>query len=142
MKNKQIRNSLRRSISASTPDVLDDILLRCEQQKGAPQAMNTHTFNEPQNINILQKKPTSTGKRIWSRTAAVLAAVIVLAILFPLGYNNFSVFSVIGIDVNPSIEIKTNRFEKVLSVNPLNEEATIVLDNMNLKNVDIDVATR
>ena len=138
MKNKQIRNSLRRSISASTPDVLDDILLRCEQQKGAPQAMN----NEPQNINILQKKPTSTGKRIWSRTAAVLAAVIVLAILFPLGYNNFSVFSVIGIDVNPSIEIKTNRFEKVLSVNPLNEEATIVLDNMNLKNVDIDVATR
>ena len=46
----------------------------------------------------------------------------------------------IGIDVNPSIELSVNRNEKVLQANPLNEDAETILDDMNLKNVDLDIA--
>lgn len=55
-------------------------------------------------------------------------------------YQNHRVDSVIGIDVNPSIELSVNRNEKVLQANPLNEDAETILDDMNLKNVDLDIA--
>jgi len=64
-----------------------------------------------------------------------------LAVFLPIGYQTyFAVDSIIGIDVNPSIEIRTNRADKVLSVVPLNDDALVILDGMNLKNVDLDVA--
>ena len=44
------------------------------------------------------------------------------------------------IDVNPSIELKTSRSEKILSATALNGDAEKVLGDMNLKNVDLDVA--
>lgn len=77
--------------------------------------------------------------RIWMQLGAVAAALI-LVFGINLTYANFRVDSVVGIDVNPSLEISVNRNEKVLSVQALNEDAEIVLDGMDLKNVDLDVA--
>ncbi|NLJ40580.1 MAG: hypothetical protein GX352_03065 [Clostridiales bacterium] len=48
--------------------------------------------------------------------------------------------STIRFDVNPAIELKINRFEKVLSTIALNEDADIILDGMNLKNTDLNIA--
>ena len=84
-------------------------------------------------------KKRNRTRRIWMQLGAVAAALI-LVFGINLTYANFRVDSVVGIDVNPSLEISVNRNEKVLSVQALNEDAEIVLDGMDLKNVDLDVA--
>ena len=84
-------------------------------------------------------KKRNRTRRIWMQVGAVAAALI-LVFGINLTYANFRVDSVVGIDVNPSLEISVNRNEKVLSVQALNEDAEIVLDGMDLKNVDLDVA--
>lgn len=43
------------------------------------------------------------------------------------------------IDVNPNIEIVTNRLDKVVEVNPLNEDAKTLLDTYEIKDHDINV---
>ena len=84
-------------------------------------------------------KKRNRTRRIWMQLGAVAAALI-LVFGINLTYANFRVDSVVGIDVNPSLEISVNRNEKVLSVQALNKDAEIVLDGMDLKNVDLDVA--
>ena len=84
-------------------------------------------------------KKRNRTRWIWMQLGAVAAALI-LVFGINLTYANFRVDSVVGIDVNPSLEISVNRNEKVLSVQALNEDAEIVLDGMDLKNVDLDVA--
>ena len=134
MNNKQIRERLSRAAADSTPDVLQNVLLGCEQQKGAVLSMNKKQV-EISKSEIIKKK-----RKTWARVSVAMAAVLAFAIMIPMGIGYYSVDSVIGIDVNPSIEIKTNSAEKVLSVTSLNDDAAIVLDGMNLKNVDIGVA--
>ena len=55
-----------------------------------------------------------------------------------------AVASVVSLDVNPSIELKVNRSEKVLSCTPLNEDAKSILADMgngaDLKGAKLDVA--
>ena len=55
-------------------------------------------------------------------------------------YRNGKVDSVIGIDVNPSVELSVNRKNRVLEAEPLNEDAKAIMEDMNLKGVDLNVA--
>ncbi len=75
----------------------------------------------------------------------LLSALIVLlsfaaVILFTTYFNSPSVSSVIGIDVNPSIEINLDKDDKVISVTTLNEDGEKVLGDMDLAGTNLDVA--
>ena len=69
--------------------------------------------------------------------------MILLAVTGILGFNyyesNYVVASTISLDVNPSIEIKMNRHENVLEVNALNEDAKVILGDMDFKGTRLDV---
>ncbi len=54
--------------------------------------------------------------------------------------NNFVVESVIDIDVNPSVEITANKNDKVIEVSALNEDAKIIIGDMDLRKTDLNVA--
>ncbi len=127
MKNKHIVKRLGTEVENSTPDMRDAILRQCERQEGSVYEMTT--------------QPTQRRKSAWVRRLAVAAAAVFVAGFGVwYGYGQFAVDAVIGIDVNPSIELKINRSESVLSATPLNEDAEAILDGMDLKNVDLDVA--
>ena len=51
-----------------------------------------------------------------------------------------AVASVVSLDVNPSIELQVNQKERVLSARPLNEDAQVILDGMDLKGTSLNVA--
>ena len=56
-------------------------------------------------------------------------------------YNkNLKVDSIIDIDVNPGIELTTNRQDRVLEVSAVNEDAVAILDGMDLSKTDLKVA--
>ena len=72
---------------------------------------------------------------------AALAAVLLLFVgarsVFR-GQNE--TFAVVGLDVNPSVELSVNRSDRVIAVNALNNEGSELVSEMDLKGSDINVA--
>ena len=70
--------------------------------------------------------------------ACVLFAVGVVGV--PYYGNNYVPDSHVDIDVNPGVEIVTNKKNKVLKVQSTNQDGAAVIDGMNLKNTELKVA--
>ena len=88
------------------------------------------------------KKKNQRMKK-WMQAMAACLAVLLLGggVLVQQAH---AVTSVVSLDVNPSIELRVNSREKVVSCQALNDEAAAVLADMNggrdLKGVKADVA--
>lgn len=68
-----------------------------------------------------------------------VALILVTVMVFLLGFAAFRIPAYsIYLDINPSIEIRTNRFEKVISVNAKNKDAENILSGYNPKGEDLD----
>lgn len=127
MVDKKIEQRIQTAISNATPDVLDQIYASCDEQKGTEKVIN---------MNDTTKK-----KSKWRGT--LIAAALVLVVLGGLSYNFWSLNKVnakVILDVNPSIYINVNAKEKVLSVEPGNEDGRKIIGNMDLRNTNLDVA--
>ena len=70
--------------------------------------------------------------------ACVLFAVGVVGV--PYYGNNYVADSHVDIDVNPGVEIVTNKKNKVLEVQSTNQDGASVIDGMDLKNTELKVA--
>ena len=91
------------------------------------------------------KKGVNKKLNIFSRGFIGVAAAA--CILFSVGFvgvpyygNNFVPDSRVDIDVNPGVEIVTNKKNKVLEVQSTNNDGEIVIDGMDLKNTELKVA--
>ena len=127
MTNEKMEQRLAAAVEKTAPNDANGVLSRCEERKGTVIPMTT-------------KKTT---KRRWtSLIAACLAVMLLGGGLFYQRVN--AVASVVSLDVNPSIELKVNRSEKVLVCTPLNEDAKAILADMSngadLKGAKLDVA--
>ena len=90
-------------------------------------------------VYIKEEKKIHKKNLIISLSACLAVCV---CLFIGLGYfnNNVKVASIIGIDVNPSVELKVNKNEKVLDVIANNDDAKVILEGMDLKGSDINVA--
>ena len=123
MTDKELEQRLEKALSATAPDDLDGVLSRCAARKGT----------------VIPMKRATTGK-FWK---TLVAACLVLVLAGGGGayyYQANGVASVVSLDVNPSIELKINKNEKVLSATPMNEDGAVILEGMNLKGTQADVA--
>ncbi len=127
MTDQELERRLRQALDAAAPDDLDGVLSRC-----APRAEAVVPFRP----------------RRKSHARALIAACLTLVLVGGTGgvfYQRANaVASVVSLDVNPSIELKVNQKEKVLSCTPLNQEAEAVLSGMgggaDLKGAKLEVA--
>ena len=133
MKKREIKKRLNQTFSKMVPDVLDNILAQCEEREVM------------ENMNLINKNKEEKEKINFFRPKLVgaLATVVVCAfgIIGFTQYQNMnnSVDSIIDFDVNPSIELKTNKKEEIIEANALNEEGKTILKDMDLEKVDLDV---
>ena len=85
-----------------------------------------------------------TANRKWTTLVAACLAVMLLCGGGVFYQQAHAVASVVSLDVNPSIELKVSRSEKVLVCTPLNEDAKAILadmgDGADLKGAKLDVA--
>ena len=128
MTNEKMEQRLAAAVEKTAPNDANGVLSRCEERKGTVIPMTT-------------KKTT---KRRWTSLIAACLAVMLLGgggLFYPRAN---AVASVVSLDVNPSIELKVNRSEKVLACTPLNEDAKAILADMgngaDLKGAKLDVA--
>lgn len=125
MTEKELENRLKKAMENTTPDVLGRAKSTCRNLPTAPQkALNT--------------------KRALRYFAAAAAVVLLLAIGMVIGTvirsaPDNKVFATVSIDVNPSLEIKINKEETVLSVIPLNDDAKKVIGDMDFNGASMEL---
>ena len=128
MTKEKIEQMLASAVKKTAPEDLSGVLSRCEVRKGTM-------------INMITKKPT---KRRWPALVAACLAVMLLGVGGLFYRQTNAVASVVSLDVNPSIELKVSRSEKVLACAPLNDDAKTILADMgngaDLKGAKLDVA--
>ena len=135
MKEKELLEQLKRETERNTPDLFDAILAGCEERKGSVIEMTER------DERILESAVSTNRKKKKSRRILGTAAACLCLLAGVLGYQqNFAVASVVGIDVNPSIELSVSRSEKVRVCRALNDDGAAILEDMNLKGVDLSIA--
>ena len=127
MTNERMEQRLASAVEKTAPDDVNGVLSRCEMRKGT----------------VINMPNTKTATKKWIMAAAACLAVILVGAAVLLQQAN-AVATVVSLDVNPSIELKVNSSEKVLSCTPLNDDAKAILAEMgegaDLKGAKLDVA--
>lgn len=126
MTNQDIEMKLKKAVEACTPDVLDKIMAGCNEQ------------NSGQTI-AFRKKKNSLPKIL--AIAAAFAVVIGIGAFGSFNQATKRIVSTVAFDVNPSVELKLNKKEEVVSVDALNEDGTKILEGMKLEGTDVRTAT-
>ena len=128
MTNEKMEKRLASALEKTAPDDVSGVLSRCEVRKGTVSSM----------------KANHTIKKKWATLVAACLAVILLGGGGVLYQQANAAASVVSLDVNPSIELRVSRSEKVLVCVPLNEDAKAILADMgggaDLKGAKLDVA--
>ena len=128
MTNEKMEQRLASALEKTAPDDVSGVLSRCEVRKGTVSSM----------------KANHTIKKKWATLVAACLAVILLGGGGALYQQANAAASVVSLDVNPSIELRVSRSEKVLACAPLNEDAKAILADMgggaDLKGAKLDVA--
>ena len=88
----------------------------------------------------MKKKFNIFGKGFVGVAAAACVLFAVGVVGVPYYGNNYVPDSHVDIDVNPGVEIVTNKKNKVLNVQSTNKDGDSVIDGMNLKNTELKVA--
>ena len=99
----------------------------------------------PKAIERVVKKEKKKNFNIFGRSfmgVAIAACILLVAGIIGVPYygNNFVPDTHVDIDVNPGVEIVTNKKNKVLNVQSTNKDGDSVIDGMNLKNTELKVA--
>ncbi len=82
--------------------------------------------------NHYVKKPFSQARKIATAFACIALVSIIMS-----GYGMyFTKVAALSIDVNPSVELGINRFDKVISVEAKNEDGEIIASNADVKYMD------
>ena len=128
MTNEKMEQRLASAVEKTAPNDVNGVLSRCDERKGTVIPMTT-------------KK---TAKKRWTTLAAACLALVLLGGGGVFYQQAHAVASVVSLDVNPSIELKVSKSEKVLVCTPLNEDAKAILADMgggaDLKGAKLDVA--
>ena len=128
MTNEKMEQRLAAALEKTAPDDVNGVLTRCEERKGTVIPMTTKKM----------------ANRKWTTLVAACLAVMLLCGGGVFYQQAHAVASVVSLDVNPSIELKVSRNEKVLACVPLNEDAKAILADMSngadLKGAKLDVA--
>ncbi len=102
---------------------------------------STDTSNKGERIISTGKNKMKKKKMITRWTAIAAAFVIMLSAGVFAGRLAVNASNAtIALDVNPSIEIEINGKEEVKEVRALNEDAEVVIGDMDFEGVDLDIA--
>lgn len=131
LNNTQIELHLKSAVNTLIPNVLDKIDLSTPQdvvpRQEVAQVSDIVAFNRRM-------------RRVVLAAAACLCVMVMGGGAFHYQMQNRRIESVIGIDVNPSVELSINRRDKVLRAEALNADAQEVMADMDLEGVDLNVA--
>ena len=131
MKNKDVEHIISNAFDQANPDLFNKIMEKCPNM-------------ETQNIRFSFWKKIanlfSSRKFAYSFSSFVLILAVSFVWLNQETPITQKVFSAIAIDVNPSLVLELDEDDKVMNVVKNNADAVIIIGNMDLIDVDYNVA--
>lgn len=125
---RQINDHIRRAASAMTPEYAEELW-----KKPVEKADGDAWFLD--GTKQKRKRPLRRYMR-WTALAAACFAIVFISWFQLFHMTDATVY----LDVNPSVSVDVNRMGRVLDAAADNEDGRILLDQMNLRNADIDAA--
>lgn len=132
MRADELKQKLTEELSDMAPNRLDDLLRACEESERTPRPVE------------VQPRPAET-RRPRRRMPQILAtaAAFVLLIGGILGYRAIDASRcVLTFDVNPSVSLTVNGFNRVKEVTPLNADAQALLEHVDLQGMPLGKTVR
>ena len=125
MNDRQLDRRVEQAFERVTPDLFDSILADCGHSQGRVTALK------------------GTKRRAWKKQLAGIAAALALLICGGAGFYGYQAANtptaVVSLDVNPSVEIIVNRNEKVIRVNPVNQDGETIIGDMDFSGSSLEV---
>ena len=142
------------SHAGMTDAQLDDLLACAFDAIAAPEEVVDSVRDALAQGNVFECEraqaadPAATFRRIKVRRprgrfrmAAALAACLVLGAFGFSGYSAWAdVVAVVGVDVNPSLELSLNRFDRVVEAQGVNEDGEAVLEQVSVVGMEYEEA--
>ena len=127
MNHQKIEAALNRALKNHTPDLLDALL---------------HTeVKREEAVQVAAVWPAKPFRRLRSHKPALAFVSLLLAFLVgTISYQ--SPATLVALDINPSLEITANPFDRVIQVASRNDETQNLIGALPLKNKDLDEAIR
>ena len=144
----EIEKSISKAIQDTTPDLLDTLMTELELETAESPAHKDADVMEPAAVRPVGRpagrsagvKKVGKGQGIL-RIAGLAAAVFALFIgIRMMTLRTGAAYAVVGLDVNPSIELVVDSREKVIRAEGINEEGKKILSDMDLRKTDLNVA--
>lgn len=129
MTTSDVERKLQEAVTNATPDMKKEIIEKCKNAD---------------NTNLVCFDYAKRSKREHRYAVLAIVAILIISgrILFSFvgdRINNF-VITTIDIDVNPSIELQINKYDKVVKAEAINDDAIAILDGMDLHGVQTKIA--
>ena len=121
------------AVEHAVPDVKDEILRRCMEEHSEQDRMVPMNFT-----------PKKHRRKSYLQSYIAVAAILLLMV--NVGVSMLKIReanrteTIIGLDVNPSIELAVNGQNRVISATAINEDADKVLEGMDLSGATTEVA--
>lgn len=131
MTDREVEQRFAKAVESSAPDTLEELLSELPPQQ------------ERESGKVVDIDSARPKKRRWTKYIASLAAAAVIAVGI-FGFSRYAAYnrvdSLVGLDVNPSIELGLNSSQRVVQVNALNADGETIIGDMDLIGTDLDVA--
>lgn len=121
MTEKKLEEKIAKAVDNAVPDIIGNVLSQCDNEKG----------------KVIYMKERR-NKFSLAKLGAVAAAVLMVVGLFG-SMSSSKMDSTVFLDVNPSIELIVNKNDRIKSAKALNSDAERIMEDMNLKNTDLEV---
>ena len=132
MDNREIEKRIHAAVCSATPDKLDDIMKAC--------GIREQTEQQPERKTVyLKPKKKKPAYKVFGSVAAALIICIAGVLVFGKGGASEAA-AIIGLDVNPSIQLSVDDNGKVIEASAVNKDGEKILDDMSLAGTDMKVA--
>ena len=138
---KMLEEKLRNALNDSAPDMLSELMTELGISDETPLMMRDTLADTPdERFKEVSAAPKKEKMSFGKMLAVFAAAVVLMTAGTSLFGGSRDAFAVVGIDVNPSVEISIDKNEKVIKAEAINTDGKEILDGMNLKGSDVKVA--
>lgn len=125
--NRKTEKEVRRSFADATPNNLETIRSDCPARATATRTASTSSV------------------RGWKWATCAMAIVLVVAlvctgVVLGVGGKQTAVAATVTLDVNPSVEIKLGKTQRVVDVTALNSDGVAIIGDMKFNGCTLDVA--
>lgn len=139
MTEKRIIEGLNAAVDDLTPNMLEGLMAELNITDEPKVLMHDAVADETATDAVWTPKKSRVGGN-FGKALMSIAATMLLVVAGLTIYNNRPALAMVSLDVNPGIEITIDNKERVMEAMPVNDEAKDILDEMDLKGSDIDVA--